>query len=62
MKKVYDVVQVVFGNTPNWKPGMFEDRVIATCKNRALAQGVVARNRGDFHAYKIVERCTVRKI
>lgn len=56
MKKVYDVVQITFGNLPNWKSGEFPDRVIATCKSRGLAQGVITRNNNIFHKFEIVER------
>lgn len=58
MKKrtVFDVVQVVFGNCSDWKEGQFKNRVIATCKTRALAQGVVARNNTALHRFEIVER------
>lgn len=55
-RTVFDVVQKTFGSLPNWKPGEFPDRVIATCKSRALAQGVIARNNTAFHSFEIVER------
>lgn len=55
-RTVYDVVQKTFGNLPNWKPGEFRDRVIATCKSRALAQGIIARNNTSFHSFEILER------
>lgn len=55
-RTIYDVVQKTFGNLPNWKQGEFPDRVIATCKSRALAQGVIARNNTAFHSFEIVER------
>lgn len=55
-RTVYDVVQKTFGNLPIWKPGEIPDRVIATCKSRALAQGVIARNNTAWHRFEIMER------
>lgn len=54
--KVYDVVQITFGNFSTWKKGEFQDRIIATCKTRSFAQSIIARNNTAFHKFEIVER------
>ena len=49
--KVYDVIQIPFGDEEHFTP-----RVIATCKSYTLARGVVAGCNTMWHTFKIVER------
>ena len=51
MKKVYDVIQIPFGDAQN-----FKERIIATAKSEQLARSIIARCNTGWHTFRIAER------
>ena len=59
MKKVYDVVKITFGNSPDYNelPEQYKTKsVMCTCKTRQLAVAMMSSYHKGIHAYEIIER------